>query len=92
MKLTQTTISGRPEFMASAKWEAIPFEFTADTKAGEEVRVTDGLGNVMYGLAAYDVEIDVNPNGAVIVSGIVSAGKLPKKPANATFPTLIFVD
>lgn len=93
MKFTQTSYASRPEFMGSADWEAIPFTFTEDTAAGLAVAVTDGLGNAYYGINAYDVTVDDNPNGAVIVAGIINTDKLPDgfTSTGTMFPTLVFL-
>lgn len=94
MKFTETAIAGnRIEFLASAKFEAINHTFDADTKSGALVEITDGLGNKHKGICLYDVTVNDNPNGAVVVAGIVNTKKLPTKPtaSDAMFPTLIFV-
>ena len=95
MKVKETSIAGRVEFLASAKFKAIPFTFTSDTKSGDAIAVTDPLGNTHYGLCLYDVQIDENPNGAVVFEGIVSVEKLPSELSEtakaALYPTLIFV-
>lgn len=94
MKFTETEILGnRIEFLASAKYLAIPHTFEADTKSGALVEVTDGLGNTKKGLCLYDVTVANNPNGAVVVFGIVQTNKLPVKPASSDemFGTLVFI-
>lgn len=94
MKFTETNIVGsRIEFLASAKFKAINHTFTADTKSGELVEITDGNGDKHKGICLYDVKVDNNPNGAVVVEGIVKTDKLPAKPtaSDTMYPTLIFV-
>lgn len=94
MKFTETEITGnRIEFLASAKYLAIPHTFEADTKSGALVEVTDGLGNTKKGLCLYDVTVANNPNGAVVVFGIVQTNKLPVKPepSDEMFGTLVFI-
>ena len=94
MKFTETEILGnRIEFLASAKYLAIPHTFEADTKSGALVEVTDGLGNTKKGLCLYDVTVANNPNGAVVVFGIVQTNKLPVKPepSDEMFGTLVFI-
>lgn len=98
MKVTEKNVAGnRIEFLASAKFEAITHTFAADTKSGALVEVTDALGRKYTGICFYDVAVADNPNGAVVVSGIVQTDKLPVKPkvtgegAVTPFPTLIFV-
>lgn len=94
MKFTEKAVAGnRVEFLASAKFKAINHTFTADTKSGELVEITDGIGETHKGICLYDVVINENPNGAVVVEGIVKADKLPSKPTSGDnmYPTLIFV-
>ncbi|MCM1276053.1 MAG: hypothetical protein NC299_11940 [Lachnospiraceae bacterium] len=94
MKFTEKSVAGsRIEFLASAKWQGINHTFEADTKSGALVEVTDGLGNKYKGICAYDVTVADNPNGTVVVLGIVKTDKLPAKPTSSDtmFPTLIFV-
>ena len=94
MKFTETNIVGnRIEFLASAKFKAINHTFEADTKSGEFVEITDGAGTKHKGICLYDVSVDGNPNGAVVVEGIINTNKLPKKPtvSDTMYPTLIFV-
>ncbi len=95
MKVKETSVSGRVEFLGSAKFKAIPFKFTSDTKSGEAVAVTDPLGETHYGFCLYDVEVDENPNGAVVCEGIINFDKLPSELSSAAkaalYPTLIFV-
>ena len=94
MKFTEKSVAGnRIEFLASAKFKAINHMFDADIKSGELVEITDGTGAKHKGICLYDVVIDDNPNGAVVVEGIVMTDKLPTKPtaADSMFPTLVFV-
>lgn len=94
MKFTETSVAGnRIEFLASAKFKAINHTFDADTKSGALVEITDGTGAKHKGICLYDVAVGNNPNGAVVVEGIVKTDKLPVKPtaADSMFPTLVFV-
>ena len=94
MKFTETEITGnRIEFLASAKYLAIQHTFETDTKSGALVEVTDGLGNTKKGICLYDVTVANNPNGAVVVFGLVQTNKLPVKPepSDEMFGTLVFI-
>lgn len=94
MKFTETDISGnRIEFLASTKYLAITHTFEADTKSGALVEVTDGLGNTKKGICLYDVTVADNPNGSVVVFGLVQTDKLPAKPTSSDdmFGTLVFI-
>lgn len=92
MKYKSTAIAGEPDFIASAKWEAVNTVFTEDKKAGEFVDYTDGAGKTYTGISAYDVTVADNPNGVVIYKALVETSKLPEKPtAGGTyFPGLVF--
>mgnify|MGYP007062227319 CR=1 FL=1 len=94
MKFTEKSIAGsRIEFLASSTFKAIAHTFTADTKSGALVEITDGVGNKLKGICLYDVNVDDNPNGSVVVSGVINTAKLPTKPTSSDtmYPTLIFV-
>lgn len=94
MKMTEKSVlSNRVEFLASAKFEAINHTFSADAKSGALVEITDGIGNKHKGICLYDVIVDEDPNGAVVVAGIVNTSKLPSKPnsSDTMYPTLIFI-
>lgn len=92
MKMTETNVTGnRIEFLGSADFKAINHTFTADTKSGALVEITDGTGAKFKGINLYDVTIADNPNGAVVVEGIIITSKLPTAPTSTDklFPTLI---
>ena len=94
MKFTETAVTGnRIEFLASAKYLAISHTFDTDTKSGALVEVTDGLGNKKKGICLYDVTVADNPNGSVVVFGLIQTDKLPTKPTSSDnmFGTLVFV-
>ena len=87
-------IGGRREFLASSKYRAINHVFTADTKSGTPVEITDGLGNKHVGISLNDIVIAENPNGAVVVDGIVDASKLTAAKTSSAdyYPTIIFIE
>lgn len=80
MKFSTTTINGGVEILASKDFQAIPIKVAAPesgtvvkagtplTNAGES---TTGSGAV--GVLLYDVDTAVNPNGAIVVHGIIDA-------------------
>lgn len=96
MIFSETKVAGRPEFLGSAKFMAIQHEFTESISAGREIEITDSLGNTHYGITLNDVDVDINPNGAVVVLGIIKVSKLPAalsaSAKAAMYPTLIFVE
>lgn len=94
MKFSETPITGgRVEFLASPKFMAIQHKFEEKTASGTPVKITDGLDKEQVGICLYDVDPDVNPNGAVVVMGIVDKTKLASENSTGAeyFPTLIFV-
>ena len=94
MTFTETAVTGkRIEFLASVKYLAISHTFDTDTKSGALVEVTDGLGKTKKGICLHDVAVDSNPNGSVVVLGVVQTDKLPVKPSSSDemFGTLIFI-
>lgn len=80
MKFASNTIAGGVEILASKDFQAIPIKVatpgsgtvvkagTPLTNAGES---TTGSGAV--GVLLYDVDTAVNPNGAIVVHGIIDA-------------------
>ena len=80
MKFSTTTINGGVEILASKDFQAIPIKVatpgegtvvkagTPLTNAGES---TTGSGAV--GVLLYDVDTAANPNGAIVVHGIIDA-------------------
>jgi len=82
MKMKQTTAAGTVEILASKDFQAIPIEVatpgsgtvvkagTPLTSAGES---TTGSGAV--GILLYDVDTAANPNGAIVVQGIIDSTK-----------------
>lgn len=93
MKLSNEKITGRIEFLGSRKFMAIPHTFEQDTASGKAVDFTDGLGRTVTGINLYDVKIDENPNGSIVVQGIILANKLPEKPSTANLAQgLVFIN
>lgn len=64
-----------PEILASNDYQAVPMKLSATTKAGMPIK-TDGTssedGTDAIGILLYDVNVDRNPNGAVVVDGIIN--------------------
>lgn len=80
MKLIRTPVGGRAEILASDVYQAVPVAIagTAVVKAGMPVK-EDGsaapAGTGAAGILLYDVDPNVNPNGAAVVQGIVDWDK-----------------
>lgn len=84
MKFTTTEIGGGVEILASKDYQSVPIKVAAPdganttivkagtplTEAGES---TTGSGAV--GILLYDVNTADNPNGAIVVQGIIDAAK-----------------
>lgn len=91
--------------LASDTYQAVPIKLTESLKAGTPIK-NDGSkaadGKQAIGILLYDVNKDENPNGAVVVSGIIDYQKA-KASANTdltaevdalaeAIPNLIFRD
>ena len=68
MKFKKTDVAGAVEILASNDFTAIPF--TTAKKAGEKLTVDSRVGVVLY-----DVDPDENPNGSLLVAGVIDAVK-----------------
>lgn len=83
MKFETTAIGGSVEILASKDFQAIPQELAVPVggdgvvKAGTPItgdgEATTGAGAV--GVLLYDVDTNANPNGALVVQGIIDATK-----------------
>ena len=82
MKFTETNVGGSIEILASKDFQAIPVKVAAPesgtvVKAGTPL-TADGAsttGSGAVGVLLYDVDTAENPNGAVVVQGIINATK-----------------
>ena len=82
MKFTETAIGGSVEILASKDFQAIPIKVAAPqsgtvvkagtplTAAGASTTATGAVGILLY-----DVDTAENPNGALVVQGIINATK-----------------
>ena len=82
MKFTTTEIGGGVEILASKDYQSIPIKVAtpgegtivkAGTPLTSEGASTTGSGAV--GILLYDVDTAANPNGAIVVQGIIDATK-----------------
>lgn len=80
MKFEKKSVGGTVEILASKDFQAIPAKIagTDIVKAGMPITeagaaVQDGTGAV--GILLHDVDPNANPNGALVVSGIVDWAK-----------------
>ena len=70
MTFKKTDVAGAVEILASNDFTAIPFTTTTAKKAGEKLTVDSRVGVVLY-----DVDPDENPNGSLLVAGVIDAVK-----------------
>lgn len=84
MMYKETTIAGGVEILASNDFQAIPAEIAVAQGASSTVvkagTPIDASGLAVdstdpVGILLYDVDTAVNPNGAVVVDGIIDATK-----------------
>lgn len=82
MKYSETAIVGGVEILASNDYQAIPVKVAAPesgtiVKAGTPLTAAGAstTGSGAAGVLLYDVDTDANPNGAMVVQGIIDATK-----------------
>ena len=82
MVMDVTTVAGTVEILASKDFQAIPIKVAAPesgtvVKAGTPLTAAGAstTGSNAVGILLYDVDTDVNPNGAAVVQGIVDSTK-----------------
>lgn len=80
MKYTTTQVAGTIEFLAANDFTAIPQAITGSgvVKAGTPILDTGAAGAIAnaIGILLYDVDVDANPNGALLVRGVVDLTKM----------------
>lgn len=78
---TNTIIPTAVTILASDDYQAVPLKLTESAKAGMPI-TADGAkaatGENAIGILLYDVDVDRNPNGAVVVKGILDWSKCQK--------------
>lgn len=82
MKFADTTVAGGVEILASNDYQAIPIKVAAPVsgtivKAGTPLTNAGAstTGSGAAGVLLYDVDTAANPNGAMVVQGIIDATK-----------------
>lgn len=92
MKFTSTTVGGTVEILAADDFTAIPFTVTETTAvkagtpmtlAGKKATFTAGTSGATgtttaNGILLYDVDPARNPNGALLVKGVIDQKKAEK--------------
>lgn len=104
MKYQKTTAAGSYEILACDEFKAIPKAITGSTvvKAGTPITAAGAAiaaGTNAVGVLLYDVDPAANPNGAVVVEGMIDVLKAkaasgissyPVSTLKSAVPTLIF--
>ena len=79
MKFAKTSYAGNVEILASNDFQAIPIKVAGDSvvKAGTPLTAAGAstTGANAVGILLYDVNPLANPNGAIVVQGIIDATK-----------------
>lgn len=79
MKFTTTNIDGSFTILAADNFTAVPVTITgsAVVKAGTPITSAGVAGTATTGVGVllYDVNPEINPNGALIVKGVIDAAK-----------------
>ena len=82
MKFSNTTVAGGVEILASNDYQAIPIKVATPgegtvVKAGTPLTNAGAstTGSGAAGILLYDVDTAANPNGAMVVKGIIDATK-----------------
>lgn len=80
MKFTTTHVAGTVEILAADDFVGIPIKVTETgvVKAGTPLtpaglKTADGAGAA--GILLYDVDTDANPNGTIVVQGVIDQKK-----------------
>lgn len=105
MIFSSTSVGGTYEILASNDFQAVPLAITEEelVKAGMPIKndgtkAEDGSGAI--GILLYDVDPKVNPNGAVVVDGIIdwdkaknhSGATAEASAISAALPNIVFRD
>lgn len=87
MKFTRKTITSGVNILANDHYVAIPYDCTALTAlatdgvipAGTIIPANDATAK---GVLLNDVNLNENPNGAIVIHGFIKTDKLPAAPAD----------
>ena len=90
MRFETTTYGGTYEILAADDFKAIPMKLagSSEVKAGTPITeagvACSGTGNDAVGILLYDVDCADNPNGALVVEGIIDFNKCKEKSGVST--------
>lgn len=97
MKYNETSVGGGVEILASKDFQAIPVAVAAPDGGGTVVKAgtplnADGeatTGSGAVGILLYDVDTDENPNGSMVVQGIINA-KVAQEHSGVTYVAALY--
>lgn len=85
MKFADTTVAGGVEILASNDYQAVPVKVATPSGSGASPIVKAGTpltaagasttASGAVGILLYDVDTSANPNGAMVVQGIIDSTK-----------------
>ena len=80
MIFKETPFSGGYEILYNSHYVAVPLMMQVDAKAGTPVTQSGNIatGSDAYGVLLHDVDIERNPNGAVVIHGFINAANAYK--------------
>ena len=85
MKFTEKTVVSDTNILANDHFVAIPYDCTkldslAENNVIEAGKIIPANDATAKGVLLSDVNLNENPNGAVVIHGFVNQDKLPEKP------------
>ena len=93
MKFTSKTVVAPIEILANDHYVAFPISFELFSEAAENGvikagRILPANDATAQGIALYDVNLNENPNGALVVHGFITRAKLPAEPTSEAMAAL----
>lgn len=93
MKFTSKTVTQTKEILANDHYVAIEYDCSALTglatngivKAGTIVPANNATAK---GVLLYDVDLNGNPNGAIVIHGFINMDKIPIEPTSEAISAL----
>ena len=91
MKYTKTTVAGTYEILAADDFVALPATISSDNivLAGTPINasgVPTTAGTNAVGILLYDVNPAENPNGAIVVAGVIDVAKASAHSGISSYP------
>lgn len=97
MKFKNTSVAGTKEILANDHYVSVPYDCSALSSLA-----TDGIipaGTILpandetaKGVLLNDVNLNENPNGALVIHGFIKESKIPAKPdADAVLSQITFI-